>query len=330
MIVKDKDSVPNSGLRAEAGDRQEADVAFYLRREFANNPKVMVLNDLRLVWNGETAQIDHLLIHPLGFVLVESKSIYGEVRVNEREEWSRSYKGSWSGMPSPIQQLNLQQRLLKVLLENHNHQLLGKVLGIQAGVGGREWQNVCAVSSSAILHREGMPAKISDCVVKSEFIGEHLTKIMDLGKGAARKLLNGRPLFFEGEIERISQFLLSKHQPRAGSYAAVAAAAKKPRKVAKQSVVAEKPAVAEPKFTEPQSEAVSGMACKHCDEKINLSGASGRWGYFVRCGVCEKNTGMRSTCEQCDSTNGKVRKSGNTYSFHCGECSHIGVVFEQP
>lgn len=322
MIVKDKDPVSDSGLRAHAGDRQERDVAFYLRRAFGNNPEVLILHDLRLVWEGETAQIDHLLVHPLGFVLVESKSIYGEVRVNEQHEWARSYKGSWAGMSSPIQQLSLQQRLLRDLLYEHRQQLLGKVLGLQAGFGGREWYNVCAVSSSAILHREGMPPEISNCVIKSEFIGDHLAKLMNLSRGTARKMISGRPEFREGEIERVAQFLLSRHESRTSQQVTVPPE-KKPRPAAKK----EKQELKDTK--KPQSKATPRTVCRHCDEKSNLSAASGRWGYFVKCGVCEKNTAMPNSCEVCGSSNGKVRKSGSSYAFNCAECGHVGVVFEQ-
>ena len=111
MIFKDKSVKTVNSITAKAGLKQELDVAFFLRRAFKNHQQVYVINDYKFTFNNETAQIDHLVIYPYGFVLIESKSITGEVKVNELGEWARSYDNKWSGMPSPIKQVELQQKL---------------------------------------------------------------------------------------------------------------------------------------------------------------------------------------------------------------------------
>ena len=63
-------------------------MAFYLKREFTKDDDIFVFNDLRFSYQGEYSQIDHLILHRFGFVLIESKSIYGEVKVNAQGEWS--------------------------------------------------------------------------------------------------------------------------------------------------------------------------------------------------------------------------------------------------
>ncbi|NHI02261.1 nuclease-related domain-containing protein [Oceanimonas sp. MB9] len=130
-ILKNKESVSSADPRRVAGDRQELDVAFYLRRAFKDDENILVLNDYRFSHLGETAQIDHLIVHRAGFIIVESKSIYGEVKLNSQGEWSRSNKGRWSGMPSPIIQAELQRDLLKAFLGAHVEQFLGTLLGVQ-------------------------------------------------------------------------------------------------------------------------------------------------------------------------------------------------------
>ena len=113
MILKDKELQNVKAPNAIAGQKQEQDIAFFLRREFKDHPQVFIINDYKFSFNDETAQIDHLIIYPYGFLIVESKSISGEVKVNELGEWSRSFKSKWSGMPSPIKQAELQQKLLR-------------------------------------------------------------------------------------------------------------------------------------------------------------------------------------------------------------------------
>ncbi len=75
MILKDKTPQNLTSVTAKAGYKQEQDVAFFLRRAFKDHPQVFVINDYKFSFNGETAQIDHLVIYPYGFVLIESKSI---------------------------------------------------------------------------------------------------------------------------------------------------------------------------------------------------------------------------------------------------------------
>ena len=162
MILKDKTPQNLTSVTAKAGYKQEQDVAFFLRRAFKDHPQVFVINDYKFSFNGETAQIDHLVIYPYGFVLIESKSIKGEVNVNALGEWSRSVGKNWVGMPSPIKQVELQQKLLREMLHANRESILGKILGIrQQSFGMRCWDNICAISSSAVIERDSMPKAIS-------------------------------------------------------------------------------------------------------------------------------------------------------------------------
>jgi len=92
MIVKELDRITSSDKRMQAGYKAEQQLAFYLRRAFANNAKIQVINGLRLRRQGDVAQMDHLILHNHGLIIVESKSVTTRVRVNHHGEWSR-----WSG-----------------------------------------------------------------------------------------------------------------------------------------------------------------------------------------------------------------------------------------
>ncbi|MDX1466369.1 MAG: nuclease-related domain-containing protein, partial [Halomonas sp.] len=210
MILKDKDTYASGDghdgdERAFYGHKQEQDVAFQLRREFGEHKQIHVINDLRLGHRGEWAQIDHLILHPYGFIVVESKSIVGEVTVNAAGEWSRSYQGNWMGIPSPIRQAELQLDLLKALLSDNVEHFLGKLLGIQTQVAHREWRTLCAISSTAILHRDKMPKDVANRVVKTEFVA---SKVKELVGNLKVGFLKGRAGFFAGELDNIGSFLL--------------------------------------------------------------------------------------------------------------------------
>lgn len=86
MIIKDKDISVSTHYKKKLGDQVESDVAFYLKRQFSDQNDVLVFNDLRIEHNQEFAQIDHLVVYKKGFVLIESKSIKGTVKINDQLE----------------------------------------------------------------------------------------------------------------------------------------------------------------------------------------------------------------------------------------------------
>lgn len=63
MIVKELDWFISQDRFAKAGREAEEQMSFYLRRAFADNQNIYVLNDLRLEYEDDAAQIDHLILH---------------------------------------------------------------------------------------------------------------------------------------------------------------------------------------------------------------------------------------------------------------------------
>ncbi|MDA8744852.1 NERD domain-containing protein, partial [Rubripirellula amarantea] len=128
MIEKEKESSRPSDPMGNAGYEAEKQMAFFLRRAFGESSDVLVFNDITLERGGERAQIDHLVVHRFGFVIVESKSVTGTVEVNEHHEFIRRYRGKRSGMRSPIEQARLQAQLLQNLLNDSKESLRPKKL----------------------------------------------------------------------------------------------------------------------------------------------------------------------------------------------------------
>lgn len=328
MILKTKSLQNTQTPQAIAGQKQEQDVAFYLRRAFKDHPEVLVINDFRFTFNDETAQIDHLIIYTYGFVLIESKSIKGHVEVNQQGEWTRSHGSKWFGMPSPIKQVELQQALLKEMLKQHRSEILGKLLGIrQQSFGMRCWDHVCAVSSDAVINRDTMPTAISELLVKTEFLVDKLEKIMNL-KSKFMRIINvsdTRPDFNQQELNSIANFLIDRHID--------------PHKLATEITLAQTQQINEPVAhfevikavevkTQPitQSATHSILSCKHCGESTNYTPMYGKFGYYIKCNQCTKNTPMKQACPMCQSKNIKIQKRSQSYTLTCQDCSHSSQV----
>tara|TARA_R110000737_G_scaffold314771_1_gene324635 strand:- start:365 stop:1369 length:1005 start_codon:yes stop_codon:yes gene_type:complete len=318
MIIKDKVIIKSSSPKINAGQKQELDVAFYLRRAFKDHDQVFVFNDIKLTHNNETAQIDHLIVHTFGFILIESKSITGEVTVNKYEEWSRSYNDKWNGMPSPIKQVELQKDLLKKLLRDHDSVLLNKLLGIenlQKGFGGRQWEHLCAISSNAIINRDEAPILIAEKLVKSEFIVDKVTKMMNLLSSKPNSFTffksANRPWFNDDEITKVCDFILQK---------SISAKAPKEKLLEENESSKMKLDTCLIKSTGCKEHAELQLKCKECNTQITLEPSWGKFGYYVKCSKCSVNTSMKRPCLSCHSKNTTVNKKKEIYTLNCLNC----------
>lgn len=348
MILKEKGGLVGQDERSKAGYQQEQDVAFYLRREFGNDPSILIINDLRVEYSRERAQIDHLVVHPYGLIVIESKSICGEVKVNSHGEWSRSYRGVWSGMPSPVRQAELQEALLKNLLRDNVDKFLRRILGVQTQINGRDWRTICAVSSSAILHRDEMPREIAERVVKSEFVVE---KVLKLVGSRMMGLVAAKPRFSQEEMDGIGEFLIKCHLGDTRTSPSVTEPGSPPE-TATVKPEANTETHQQQTFIRTESELAptasmkplrvnleqnpsaqtppSGFSCKKCGKSSDLHGQYGKFGYYVHCDSCGTNTSMKMDCPSCQSRQVRIHKSGTKYTSSCQNCAHEWVIFQQP
>jgi len=286
-----------------AGEKQETQVAYFLDRYFGSDDSYRILNNLAIEVNGFNSQIDHLIIYKAGFIVVESKSIQGSVRVNSLGEWERSYKDEWFGIPSPVQQAAVQIDNLKALLKENSSQLLGKLLGIQKGFALRQYKTVIAISSSARLDRDNIPADISQHIVKTEFLVDKVKDLTQAAQNGLKSFAKSEPRFTTEEMDRIYAFLKAYQQSSEP-------ALKPETKSTVQSA-------GEPEL--PAKRLVS-MSCKQCGETEALSAQYGRFGYYVQCARCSTNTALKHACPACGSGATKTRKSKADMYLDCQSC----------
>jgi hypothetical protein len=213
MILKEKEIISSDNHKVNAGIQAEKQMAFYLSRNFAKDTNCFVINDLRVVFDGDVAQIDHLIVTQYGLFIVESKSVHSQISINKNAEWSRSYQNKKTGMPSPVLQAEAQAKILKSLLNENKQVLLSKLFGaLQKGFGFCPINIYVAISDTGIINREiNIPElfkadqvcnSIKEKIKQSKKVSSLLSLSMDTGW-----------VMSDSEARIVADFLVSQHQP---------------------------------------------------------------------------------------------------------------------
>jgi hypothetical protein len=194
-------------------------MAFYFERAFESSKDVDVLNGLRIqLKDHDAVQIDHLLIHRHGMVIVETKSVSTKVHVNRRGEWSRYYEGHWKGMDCPLQQAKRQAEALRALLIQSKARLRDrKLFGLlQGGFQRCPIECLVGISNDGIITMENRD--FENHVMKAERIVDRVRQIA--GEHARHGSLLSAPngdkgnyILTEQERTRVCEFLKSRHEP---------------------------------------------------------------------------------------------------------------------
>ncbi len=347
MIVKEYTPAPTSDRFKRAGDEAEKQMAFYLRRAFGDNPNVHVFNNLRLEHEGEVVQIDHLIFHRAGFVIVESKSVTSSVRINDREEWARQWNGRWSGMPSPVLQAKRQADLLRILLQAHKVDLRNKILfGLkQGGFMAFIIDVVVAISDQGVIqHRGKLPE-----VKKADQVPDHVKALLAEHSQLAHPLSRDKRSEEWGfnlspeEFTRISTFLRTRHRDVKADVASNESGlegASMPRHTGRHFPATEKPQADHQRRAQQIDEVVTPsphahpaatspvtMQCSKCgsaDVEIKFGHS-----YYLHCRKCNGNSPIKLTCPTCGSQV-RTRKSGKQFYRECTQCDASDLYFTNP
>lgn len=334
MIIQEKQSPQPKDPRGKAGFEAEKQMAFFLRRAFAEASDVFVFNDITFERNDERAQIDHLVMHRFGFAIVESKSITGTVEVNEHLEFVRNSRGRRSGMRSPIEQARLQARLLQSLLNDAMESLRPKKLmgTVQPFFGDERFQVYVAISDQGVIERNGAsPPEL----MKADRVVAELTekanayqetqgikgfvKFVKAGKEEAKRLEDHHVgPFTDQEMTSIREFLVS---------------CCKPQRTTNLPPVAARTPAAETRAVKSVSTADIGpsdarMNCEACGVS-DVEILYGRHGYYLRCRACSQTKSVPQKCELC-GTKAKLRKKGLRFYRDCEACESSRLVHTNP
>ena len=291
-------------------------MAFYLRRFFGSSADVDVLNYLRVDLNGEVAQMDHLVLHPFGLLIVESKSVSNGVKIADDGQWMRYYNGKPSGMQSPITQAQLQGMLLKELLE--------KTVKQKGFFDQVRFDALVAISDGGTITWPKSGALPEVC--KADQVPDRINKRVE----QFRKLRKEPDILTADHRRVIGDFLLKAHKPleRYATQAAPQPKVEEPRpeyKVSPASPINKAPDInwgREPKAAS-RPAVFPSKCCKHC-QATRLEARSGQYGYYFSCRDCNKNTPIKFSCMACGGE-GKIRKQGDSFFAECKVCSESNL-----
>lgn len=341
MIVKELEAFCSNDPMLQAGRAAEETMSFYLRRAFKDAAETLVLNNLRLVTDEDAAQIDHLVLHRYGMVIIESKSVTGKVRINEMGEWIRRFGQYDRGMPSPVQQARRQAEFLKRYINPHAAEIRGKLFGMmQMRFGIMPIGVLVAISDSGII--EGSRKTVPE-VHKADQIVDEVRALLKEHKRINSPFNPDMKEFGDclklQELDALSNFLLRHHRPAGLAQdvpvrmdAAPPAAAPGPDTVAARpsaaapvmSPVIAPRAVREETAAYTIKNAAGASTCRHCGSGF-VAVEWGKYGYYFKCRTCFKNTPINVIC-QCGARE-KIHKSGADFSSRCERCNKSRFFF---
>ncbi|GGR78671.1 nuclease-related domain-containing protein [Deinococcus sedimenti] len=317
MIVKDLEPQQHTDPLRRAGYDAERQMAHYLKRAFAEDPRKFVFHNLRLERRGEVAQLDHLILHRFGLLIVESKSVAGQVSVNEHGEWTRWWNRKGRGMPSPVLQARRQLDLLLALLDDHTTDLMDRsMLGLkQRTLTGVRRDVLVAISDGGRITRKSEVPEL----VKADQVPDRVKAII----GAEQEKTFGSFGLTDAEMTRIQAFLRNRHVP-APAQEAPAAPEPAQTRAAPVSAPPVQPARPERHSATPvrtsqerqaQARPRPDVACRACSS-ANVTVQFGKYGYYLKCGDCGGNTPAKPVCAACGQP-GKVSKRGLEFTATC-------------
>jgi len=333
MIIKERDQREHleSDKFSQAGADAEKTMAFYLRRSFAQDKDVLVFHDLRFKdETNDAAQIDHLVMHREGFIIIESKSVTSAVEINPHGEWTRIWNGYPQGMPSPIQQAKRQIDFLRRALHANKETLLNKILlgMLQPGFRNCPFDVLVAISDKGTIKRS---ADVPE-VTKADMVPEKIREIIAKRKWDAslRNQKSEAPKynFKDEEMQRMAKFLTDHHYPlveergqRKGD--TLAGNISKPPTVPPPAPVQVLAPVsvshpAPPPQPPPVPQVDKGLGvCDKCGAQCEI--LWGKFSYYWKCHACNNNMAIKEFCPSCTGKM-KIRKDKSRFHIGCEKC----------
>lgn len=163
----------------------EENVAFELKNSYL---PIIVLHDLRLEYEGLSAQIDYLLITPKLCLVVECKNLFGNITINNKGEFIRelSYNGRRhkEGIYSPVTQNSRHMEMIKRIgADNKSNVLLRKAF---EKYFAENYRSVIVLANpKTIINTKYAPKVIKDQIIRSDQLITHIKKLNKESKNLA-------------------------------------------------------------------------------------------------------------------------------------------------
>jgi len=260
-------------MRLRKGMQGEREAAHYLDSYFKDGVNHVLLHDLRFVVDGETAQVDHMVINRLGMVfLVETKNYAGNLLINDYGEFTVEYDEERFGIPSPIEQSQRHERILVKLMQR---------LELSGRLGELQFHHVVLLHPKATIQRPAAKVFDTSMVIKADqFPTWHQTFAeKKIGFGTLLKgMVNMRSL---ETIKEWGEKLVRQHRP-----ADLTSLPDFIQSAGAQST-SEKPSAASPSASKEPDQAhplAKKLICVTCGTKISYSEGKFCWNNSKRFG----------------------------------------------
>lgn len=306
MTLKDIDKRKKLTFFEKSGQKAEKQMAFYLDIEFKDIEDIVIINDLRIESNGDVAQIDHLIIHRFGFIIIESKSVTTKVSINEFGEWSRTYNGKIKGMSSPTNQAQRQLDFIKRFLVKKNNLFFGERKILKTSITEFKFDFFVAISDDGIIQRS-KKIKIPE-VLKADQVSSKVAKLIASYKvGFLDVFIKNKDVNYSFKDERffkIIKFLYDSHKPKINKFL-------------KEVTTKKEPTINLGTF--------GSKYCKCGSENIKI--CYGKYSYHFKCSDCKGNTAIKLKCNYL-SCKPRIRKQGLNYYKDCESCNMSILYFK--
>lgn len=270
-------------VRVRRGIEGERDAAFYIDSYLKGSKNNAVIHDLRLEFEGEVAQIDHLFFNRrLDFFLVETKCFNGNLAINEHGEFSVTYtNGRTYGIASPVEQSKRHERILAKLLERL--EITGR-LGVKP-----TFHHLVLLHPKAIITRPAKDTFDTSRVMKADALPSWHQKWADEDVGIVDALTTVLAIRSSDTIKEWAEKLVRQHRPTSpltlpdfmAPKAGASAVAQEPAPVYKPA----KPVASHPPQVNAPDEGLKRkLVCATCGSKITFAEGKFCWNNEPRFG----------------------------------------------
>ena len=252
--------------KLKKGASGEDEIMFQLKY---SDMDLIVIRDLYLVFDDLTAQIDYYIVTPWIDFVVECKNLYGNITVNNKGDFIRSYqyggKTVKEGIPSPITQNERHLLVLKNLRLANAGKLSQAV--IERTFGDFTKSLVVLSNSRTVLNDRYAPAAIRKQILRADSIVNVMKTYIRASKEAK---------ISKKQMMAHAQSILSLHRETRTDYVA------RYRALVEQQLADRTATSDEPRDDLPENEdAHNEWVCPQCGKQ--LVKRKGKTGVFIGC-----------------------------------------------
>jgi len=206
---------PNQGFEIErelkairSGVLGEKDAAYYINFYFGESKNWAVIHDLRIEYEDQVAQMDHILMNRMFEIyILESKNYSYKITITSEGEFKACAERKYYGVPSPIEQnkrhIHLLERFLKA------KEIFPKRMGIPISP---RLKSFILISPKSIITRPPEKGFDASMVIKADTLRTKIDEEVEKTSAAAVLALISK-VSSSSTLERVARRLVRYHRP---------------------------------------------------------------------------------------------------------------------